>query len=272
MKLTASAVAQFAAGHGLPIQKPQSLKAPEAQEAIRDAAAEVLVVAAYGLLLPPAVLAIPGKGCLNIHASLLPRWRGAAPIQRALLAGDTVTGISIMQMDAGLDTGPVLLEKPLSIGPRETTGSLTDALAALGAAAIVEGLSRLDELAPCPQDPAGVTYAPKITKGEARIDWSEAAEAIERQIRAFNPVPGAETMFRGEALKVWEAEPGPGSGPPGTVLEAANGRIRVACGIGSLFLRILQRAGGRRLEAADYLSGTPLALGAVLGQNPLASA
>ena len=272
LKLTASAVAVFASARGLPVEKPPSLKEPEAQQAIRDAGVEVMVVAAYGLLLPAAVLEIPRKGCVNIHASLLPRWRGAAPIQRALLAGDRETGISIMRMDAGLDTGPVLLERTLEIGPRDTAASLTGALAQLGAEAIVVALARLDELAPRVQDASGATYAPKIVKSEARIDWARAAEAIDRQIRAFNPVPGAETTFQEEVLKIWQADPAAGNGPPGTVLEAENGRIRVACGAGTLFLRIVQRAGGRRLEAADYLSGAALARGAVLGEKPLASA
>ena len=272
LKLTASAVAQFAAERGLPVQKPPSLKAAEAQELIRAAAPEVMVVAAYGLLLPPPVLEIPPRGCVNIHASLLPRWRGAAPIQRALLAGDAQSGISIMRMDAGLDTGPVLLQTPIAIGPCETAGSLTEALANLGARAIVEALSRLDRLTARPQDPAQATHAPKVTKDEARIDWRRPADLLDRQVRAFNPVPGAETTFRGKTLKVWEAEPGPGDGLPGTVLEAENGRLRVASGAGSLLLRVVQRAGGRRLPAADFLSGAALARGAVLGEKPLASA
>ena len=272
LKLTASAVSQFAAEHALPVQKPPSLKSLEAQELIRAAAPEVMVVAAYGLLLPPPVLEIPAKGCVNIHASLLPRWRGAAPIQRALLAGDAQSGISIMRMDAGLDTGPVLLKVPIAIGPRETAGSLTEALAALGAQAIVEALSRLDRLTPQPQAAAQATHAPKVTKDEARIDWRRPADMVDRQIRAFNPVPGAETIFRGETLKVWEAEPESGNGPPGTVLEAENGRLRVASGAGSLLLKVVQRAGGRRLAAADFLPGAALSRGAVLGEKPLASA
>jgi methionyl-tRNA formyltransferase len=271
LKMTSSAVAQWAADRGLSLYKPQTLKAPEAGDAIRAARADVMVVAAYGLLLPEAVLRIPPHGCLNIHASLLPRWRGAAPVQRAILAGDAQTGISIMCMEAGLDTGPVLLRKPLSMGPRETAGTLTQALAELGAEAIVEALADLPRLQPEAQDASLATYAAKVAKAEARIDWGQPSEAVDRKIRAFNPVPGAETLFQGEILKVWEADPAPGNGPPGTVLEAENGRIRVACGAGSLFLRTLQRAGGRRLDAAGYLRGTALASGAVLGQKPLAS-
>jgi methionyl-tRNA formyltransferase len=270
--MASSAVAQWAAGRGLSLHKPPTLKSPEAVDVLRAAMPEVMVVAAYGLLLPETVLRIPSRGCLNIHASLLPRWRGAAPIQRALLAGDSQTGISIMCMEAGLDTGPVLLQKPLSVGPRETAGTLTQALAELGAEAIVQALERLPQLEPRPQDPALATYAGKVAKAEARIDWGQPSEAVDRQVRAFNPVPGAETLFQGEILKIWEAEPTPGNGTPGTVLEAENGRIRVACGAGSLILRTLQRAGGRRLDAAGYLRGTALASGAILGQKPLASA
>jgi methionyl-tRNA formyltransferase len=272
LKLASSAVAQWAEGRGLPLHKPRTLKAAEAEDAIRAVRPDVMVVAAYGLLLPAAVLRIPPHGCLNIHASLLPRWRGAAPIQRAILAGDAQTGISIMCMDAGLDTGPVLLQKPLAIGSRETAGTLTQALSVLGAEAIAEALGRLPQLEPRQQDAASATYAAKVAKAEARIDWSLPNEAVDRQVRAFNPVPGAETLFRGEILKVWEADPAAGIGAPGTVLEAENGRIRVACGVGSLILRTLQRAGGRRLDAAGYLRGTDLASGAVLGQKPLASA
>jgi methionyl-tRNA formyltransferase len=195
LKLTASAVAQFAAEHGLPIQKPSSLKTAEAQALIRNAAPEVMVVAAYGLLLPPPILGIPPKGCVNIHASLLPRWRGAAPIQRAILAGDEQTGISIMRMDAGLDTGPVLLRTRISIEPRETAGGLTDSLASLGARAIVEALSHIDDLIPQSQDDAQATHAPKVSKGEARVDWGLPADRIDRQVRAFNPVPGLKRYF-----------------------------------------------------------------------------
>jgi methionyl-tRNA formyltransferase len=272
MKLSASAVAQWASEHTLTVVKPATLKDPAAQEALRAVQAEVLVVAAYGLLLPQAVLDLPARGCLNIHASLLPRWRGAAPIQRAILAGDAQTGISIMRMDAGLDTGPVLLRRPFAIGPREDAGGLTQALAALGGEAIVEALRRIQTLSPEPQDPTLATYAPKVAKSEARIDWNQPSEAIDRQVRAFNPVPGAETVFRNEVLKIWVAAPSAGDGPPGTVLEARNGQIRVACGAGSLLLKEIQRPGGKRLPAAGWLRGTALPEGTLLGQKPLASA
>jgi len=271
LKVAPSAVGRWAQQRGFQIFKPQSLKDAEALATIRDARPEVMVVAAYGLILPPAALSIPANGCLNIHASLLPRWRGAAPIQRALLAGDRETGISIMCMDAGLDTGPVLFEKPIPVGDRETAASLTESLAALGAEAIVEALGRLPTLAPCPQDDKTATQAPKITKLEARIDWSRSSVAIDRQIRAFDPVPGAETTFHGEALKIWQAEPTQGVGPPGRVLEAPGGLV-VACGEGAVRLLIVQRPGGKRLGAAEFLRGTPLPGGTVLGQKPLASA
>ena len=266
MRLTPSAVAQLAASHGLAIHKPASLKEAPAREPIAAAQAEVLVVAAYGLILPQAVLDLPRRGCLNIHASLLPRWRGAAPIHRAILAGDARTGITIMQMDAGLDTGPMLLAKAIDIGPRETTGRLTERLAALGGEAIVEALSRLEALAPRPQDGALATYAAKVEKREARIDWASDCARIDRMVRAFDPYPGAETSLAGEALKVWAAVPVEGSGEPGTVLRAspAEGLV-VACGSGALRLEILQKPGGRRLAAADFLRGTGLSAGSRLG-------
>ena len=271
LKMVPSAVGQWAEQHGFQIFKPQSLRDGEALATIRAAKPEVMVVAAYGLLLPPEALSIPANGCLNIHASLLPRWRGAAPIQRALLAGDRETGISIMRMDSGLDTGPVLLEKPIPVGNRETSGSLTESLAALGAEAIVEALGRLSTLVARPQDGMTATHAPKIAKFEALIDWSRSSSAIDRQIRAFDPVPGAETTFHGEPLKIWQAEPTQGAGSPGRVIEASGGPV-VVCGEGALRLLVVQRAGGKRLAAAEFVRGTPLPGGTVLGQKPLASA
>ena len=270
LKVAPSAVAQWALDRRLPIFKPQSLKDPEALATIRDATPDVMVVAAYGLILPPAALAIPANGCLNIHASLLPRWRGAAPIQRALLAGDRETGICVMRMDTGLDTGPVLLERRIPVGDRETAGSLTEALAVLGAEAIVETLHRLPTLVPRPQDDRAATHAPKIAKFEARIDWSHSNVAIDRRIRAFDPVPGAETTFHDEPLKIWLAEPTRGAGAPGQVLDSAG--LEVACGEGALRLLVVQRPGAKRLGAAEFLRGTPLPGGTVLGQKPLASA
>ncbi len=265
LKLAESAVSRAARERGFELFKPHSLRAAEEQARIREARPEVLVAAAYGLILPQAVLDIPPRGCLNIHASLLPRWRGAAPVQRAILAGDAETGIGIMRMEAGLDTGPVLLEKRLAIGPRETAGTLTDRLAELGARAIVEALADLDRLSPRVQDEAAACYAPKIAKSEARIDWRRSPVEIDRQVRAFNPAPGAETMLAGASLKVWEAFPVEGSGSPGSVIGARDGCPVVACGEGALALAVVQRAGARRLPAAEFVRGWPLPEGATLG-------
>lgn len=235
-------------------------------QAIRDAAPEAMVVAAYGMLLPPNVLAIAPRGALNIHASLLPRWRGAAPIQRALLAGDAQTGITIMQMDEGLDTGPTLSAHALPIGSDDDAGTLHDKLALLGADAIV---SALDDLAagrarPTPQPAEGATYARKIHKAEARLDWARGATEVERTVRAFRPVPGAFTTLDGEVLKVWRAELTEDTGTAGTVLKATAEGIVVACGNGALRLTELQRAGARRVGVEEFLRGRPLAAGAVL--------
>ncbi len=272
LRLTPSAVAAWADAHRLPTAKPATLKHDDAIATLEEAAPDVMVVAAYGLILPKRVLAIPRRGCLNIHASLLPRWRGAAPIQRALLAGDAHTGITIMQMDEGLDTGAVLLEKRIPIGDRETAGTLTSALAALGAEAIVEVLGRLDGLAAAPQDDCAATHAPKIAKAEALIDWTRSNGEIDRQVRAFNPVPGAETTFQEEALKIWDSRPAEGSGTPGQVLYSRNSRLVIGCGGGSLELLEIQRPGGRRMGVAEFLRGTTLAEGTEIGQKPLASA
>ena len=270
-ELTPSPVQREAERRGIAVRYPVSLRSVEAQEQFAALSADIAVVAAYGLILPQAVLDAPRHGCLNVHGSLLPRWRGAAPIQRALLAGDRETGISIMRMDAGLDTGPVLLTGRLAIGARDTTGSLTEALSALGADAIVEALSRLPDLVAQPQDEASASYAAKLRKSEARIDWTRSSEAIDRQVRAFDPVPGAETRFQGESLKVWEVETATGRGAPGTVLEAAGGRLVVASGDGAVRLVKLQRPGGKRLAAADFLRGAALQPGSVLGDKSLAS-
>ncbi len=265
LRLTASAVAEAASRLSLPTEKPPSLREPEAQQALREANAEVLVVAAYGLLLPPAVLAIPRRGCINIHASLLPRWRGAAPIQRAILAGDPRTGISIMQMDAGLDTGPVLLAESMTIGAEDTAGTLTATLAQLGARTIVAALASLDSLRPEPQDSTRATHAPKISKSEAPIDWNQPADAIERRVRALNPAPGAETRLGSETIKIWEASPASMSGAPGEVLACDGNGIVVGCGGGALTLRRVQRAGGRSVPATDFARGNHLSLGAHFG-------
>lgn len=264
MRVSSSAVAQKAGQLGIPVQKPLSLRQGDACVRLRELRPDAFVVAAYGLLLPAAVLEIPLHGCLNIHASLLPRWRGAAPIQRALLAGDAVTGVSIMQMDAGLDTGPVWLEKEHAIAPRETTGSLTGALAELGALAIVEALRSLDSLTPRAQDSTKTTYAPKIAKAEARIDWKRSNHELDRQVRAFDPAPGAETSLASETLKVREAHPVEGSGKPGQVLESDSGRLVIACGQGALSITRLQRPGGKPMSTEEFVRGTRIERGALL--------
>jgi len=255
MRLASSAVALAAQKHGIESMKPATLKQGDAAELLEALAPDVMVVAAYGLILPAKVLAIPRRGCLNIHASLLPRWRGAAPIQRALLAGDTRTGISIMQMDEGLDTGAVLLERVREIGARETAGELTEALAELGAGAIVEALARLDALQPKEQDSALATYASKVTRLDARVDWSQDNVVVDRHVRAFNPIPGAETVVAGETLKVWKAQPIEGSGTPGEVIIVDGDRLVIACGRGALALGEVQRPGGKRMAIRDFLRG-----------------
>jgi len=266
MQLKPSAVKAVALAHGLALAQPQTLKDPAAQERLRTAAVDVMVVAAYGLILPPAVLAIPRLGCLNIHASLLPRWRGAAPIQRALLAGDVDTGITIMQMDAGLDTGAMLLKKHLPIAARDTAQTLHDKLAPLGAEAIVEALELLqqDRLAPEVQNGALATYAAKLSKDEAQVNWNMSATEIARAVRAYNPYPAAFTWLRGEPLKLWAADAIAGTGAPGMVLAAEKSGIVVACGTGALQITELQRAGGKRLAAAQFLAGTEINPGACL--------
>ena len=224
-----------------------------------------MVVAAYGLILPQAVLDIPRLGCLNIHASLLPRWRGAAPIQRAILAGDAETGITIMQMDAGLDTGAMLSTSVVPISDADTAGSLHDTLAAAGAAAIVAALANLPTLVPVAQDNALATYAAKLTKEEAQLDWRQPAAALARAVRAYNPVPGAWTLLDGAPLKIWSAQAVAGSGQAGEVLRAEADQLVVACGSGALALRDVQPAGSKRMNAAAFLSGHALAAGTRFG-------
>jgi methionyl-tRNA formyltransferase len=259
LKPRVSEVKALAEARGLPVQQPATLKHPESQAVLADCGARAMVVAAYGLILPPAVLDLFPLGCLNIHASLLPRWRGAAPIQRAILAGDFETGVCIMQMDAGLDAGPVLLREAIPIGPRETAGELHDRLAVLGGHCIVAALAQLERgtLDAVPQPADGVTYAHKLGKQEAALDWSQSADALDRQIRAFDPVPGCTTTLRGEPIKVWRAQPLPPSadGVPGSVVHVDDEGIAVVCGSGALLLRELQRAGGRRLPASAFLRG-----------------
>jgi len=265
MKLTPSAVKAAAQARGLPVAQPASLKSPEAQAELAALQPDVMVVAAYGLILPQAVLDIPRRGCLNIHASLLPRWRGAAPIQRALLAGDVQTGITIMQMDAGLDTGAMLTKTVVPIRETDTAGSLHDALAAAGAQAIVAALSGLDGLTPERQDAALATYAAKLGKEEAQLDWTQPAATLARAVRAYNPVPGAWTLLDGAPLKIWAAEATAGAGLPGTVLRADAEGLVVAAGDGALALREIQPAGSKRMPAAAFLAGRPLAPGSRLG-------
>lgn len=246
---------------GLAVRHPTSLKSPDEQAAFAGLSLDVAVVAAYGLILPNAILDAPSRGCLNIHASLLPRWRGAAPIQRAIEAGDPVTGITIMQMDAGLDTGAMLLRSQIPIGPAATGGALHDELAALGAAAIVRALATLDDLRPEAQPQAGVTYAKKLDKAEAKLDWTRPAAELERRIRAFDPFPGAWFEAKGERIKVAGAKLAPGAGAPGTVLAAP---LVVACGEGALALTKLQRAGRAATDAEAFVRGFELPPGAVL--------
>lgn len=280
MKLQASPVKQCALDHGIPVAQPRSLrldgKYPEdaaaAREALLAAGADAMVVAAYGLILPQWVLELPARGCLNIHASLLPRWRGAAPIHRAIEAGDAETGVTIMQMDAGLDTGDMLLIEKTAIAATDTTAALHDRLAALGGRMIVEAL----ELAACggltatPQPAEGVTYAHKIEKAESAIDWTLAAGTIDRRVRAFDPFPGAATTLGGETIKVWackiDSTPRLQDAHCGQILSIDANGIQVACGEGTaLWLTTLQRAGGKRLPAADFLRGFALTPGMVLG-------
>ena len=265
MKLAPSAVKQVALARGLPLYQPGSLKTPEAQAELRAADADVMVVAAYGLILPPAVLDLPRFGCLNIHASLLPRWRGAAPIQRAILAGDTETGITIMQMDAGLDTGAMLTKTPAPISDSDTAASLHDTLAAAGATAIVAALANYATLVPVAQDDAQATYAAKLSKEEAQLDWHLPADALARAVRAYNPVPGAWTLLDGAPLKVWSAQAVAGAGGPGEVLYAEADRLVVACGSGALALQEVQPAGSKRMAAAAFLAGRPLLRGTRFG-------
>ena len=269
MQLQASPVKQFALAHGIPVAQPVSLRldgkypddAKQTHELLRDTEHDVMVVAAYGLILPRSVLDIPKYGCINIHASLLPRWRGAAPIHRAIEAGDAETGVTIMQMEEGLDTGPMLLMQRLPITDEDTTGSLHDKLAELGGAMIVEAMRKLDTLSAIPQPDQGVTYAAKISKEEAALDFSQPAEALWRKIRAFNPFPGAVASFNDVPVKLWRAELAStaSNAEPGQVLAAnAQDGVLIACGKGALRVTELQKPGGKRLPAAEFLKGFPL--------------
>ena len=265
-----SAVKKFALERGLDVFQPPGLKDEGALERIAAARPEVLVVAAYGLILPPSALTIAPLGALNIHASLLPRWRGAAPIQRALLAGDRETGITIMQMDAGLDTGPMLARHPVEIDEDDDAQTLHDKLAALGGEAIVRSLTDIaaGSVLSVPQPEAGVTYARKIGKAEAELDWGRPCVELERRLRALRPAPGARSRLRGEPVKLWRARcvtQGAPAAAPGTVLRSGPDGVLVACGEGALLVSELQRAGGTRLGAADFLRGCPIEAGERLG-------
>ncbi|OJY33411.1 MAG: methionyl-tRNA formyltransferase [Rhodobacterales bacterium 65-51] len=239
---------------GIPVRHPVSLKGAEAQADFAALGADVAVVVAYGLILPQAVLDAPRHGCLNIHASLLPRWRGAAPIHRAIMAGDAETGICIMQMEAGLDTGPVLLREATVIGPEETTGALHDRLSTMGARLILQALDRLTELRPDPQPEDGVTYAAKIDKAEARVDWSAPAAEVDRLIRGLSPFPGAWCEVAGERVKLLGSRLAEGQGAPGQVL----GGLRIACGSGAVEITLAQREGKRAMAPEDFLRGFTL--------------
>lgn len=257
--LAPSPVKLEAVARGIPVYQPESLKEAAAQQQLRDLQPDLMVVVAYGLILPKAVLAIPTHGCWNVHASLLPRWRGAAPIQRAIQAGDAKTGVCLMQMEAGLDTGPVLLHQELPIAATDTGGQLHDKLAELGAQVLSDGLGLLRAgIKPIarPQPEQGVTYAHKLDKAEARLDWAQDADALARTVRAFNPWPIAEATLAGERVRIHgavalEADHGQA---PGTVLAASRDGIDIACGQGALRLRVLQREGGKAITAADYLN------------------
>ncbi len=268
MKDTASAVKQRALSHGLKLQQPQTLKEPALIDELNRLSPDVMVVAAYGLILPKAVLKLPRLGCINIHASLLPKWRGATPIQHALLAGDTETGISIMQMDEGLDTGPVLMQARLRIAADDTAQTLHDKLAQMGAEAIVRTLRGLErgELQPQPQPQQGASYAGKLGKAEAQINWEKEAVQVERTVRAFNPNPGAYTTLNGETLKIWKARLEDRlNGKPGEIVSVDRRGIVVACGTGAVRIEQVQKAGGQRLPVMEFLSGFALKPGICFG-------
>jgi methionyl-tRNA formyltransferase len=265
MRTAASAVKRLALSRGLALTQPERLGATEADQ-LRVARADVLVVAAYGMLLPANFLDLAPHGALNIHASLLPRWRGAAPVQRAILAGDRETGISIMRMDAGLDTGPVLSRHRLTIADDDDAGRLHDKLASLGGEAIVEALAQLEagKASAVPQPAEGATYARKVGREDTVLIWSQPASALERAVRAFHPSPGAATTLQGEHIKVWRAHLAGGGGAPGSVI-AADDALVVACGEGALAITELQRAGGKSLPASEFLRGRALSSGTRLG-------
>ncbi len=263
-KLTASPVKQFALAQNIPVWQPATLKDSDVFSALSELEPELLIVAAYGLLLPQAILDVPRLGCLNVHASLLPRWRGAAPIQAAIAHGDVESGVSLMRMEAGLDTGPVFARAPLPIGANETAGELHDRLAILGGELLVDCLSAIlaGRLSTIPQNDDEATYAAKIRTSDARLLWSESAIDLHRSVCAYNPVPGARFSYRGEVVKCWQADVVAGGGhPPGRILAADKEGIVVACGEGSLRLTQLQRPGRRRVTAAEFAAQFDLAEG-----------
>ena len=264
LKMVASEVKQLALRHGLRVSQPSALRDAKVVRSIAELGADAMVVAAYGLILPPEVLDVFPDRCINIHASLLPRWRGAAPIQHALLAGDSETGVSIMRMEQGLDTGPVFSMERMRIEPRDTSSILHDKLAALGAASIVRALAGVesDSLRAVPQAVEGITYANKVTREQARVDWKLPAVVLERAVRAYNPIPAAYSYFDGQVVKIQEAEvTSESSAAPGEIVSVSTEGIVVACGAGALRLTRLQRAGGKQLAAAEFLRGFPLRAG-----------
>lgn len=263
LKVSPSSVKTVAVSHGLPIYQPLNLKSADVQVPLIEVEADLMIVAAYGLILPQRVLDIPRYGCINIHASLLPRWRGAAPIQRAILAGDNQTGITIMQMDAGLDTGDMLTMRSISIQIEDTSASLHDKLAECGAQLLVETLNHLPtyQAQRQPQPVEGITYAEKIRKEEAKINWGQPAEVVIRQIRAFNPHPGAYTEYEGQTLKLWQAHLSSEEGPPGKILNVDKKGILVACQEGAITVTRLQKAGGKALGVAEFMAGFALQQG-----------
>lgn len=266
LKAQMSAVRKLAVERGLAVLQPATLNDPAVTQAVTAPAPAALVVAAYGRILPGSLLHAAPRGAINVHASLLPRWRGAAPIQRALLAGDAETGVTIMQMAATLDTGPILLQAPLPIAADDTAGTLHDKLATLGADLLLRVLAEAPP--PRPQNESEATYAARITTAEAEIDWNRSAREIDRQVRAYDPFPGARTRVDGVALKIWHARPEAAvGGAPGSVRAADAGGIVIACGAGALRVLEVQRAGGKRLSAGAFLAGHQLAPGALCGSG-----
>ena len=261
-RLTESPVKRLACEFAIPVCQPETFRDRNAQATLDALRADLMIVVAYGLILPPAVLAMPRLGCINVHASLLPRWRGAAPIQRAILAGDRETGVCLMQMEAGLDTGPVLASAACPIEPADTGGRLHDRLSVMGAQLLKENLDRIarEELQPQVQDDGQTSYADKLEKAEAMIDWTQSSEQIARQVRAFNPWPVAETRYAGRQFRIWEAQPVAMATeqPPGAVLFAGKDGIDVACGTGVLRLLTVQLAGARQVSAIDFINAHPL--------------